>query len=188
MEAFLVSTGIVAVAEIGDKTQLLALMLSARFRKPWVIVTGILMATLLNHALAGLVGEWVSTLLAPNTLRWVLGLSFVGIALWTLKPDTLHTELNRLGAYGVLAVTFLAFFAAEMGDKTQLATVALAARYSQLSTVVAGTTLGMLLANAPVVLLGDRFASRMPLKQVRWIAAALFAAMGAAALIGLDLR
>ena len=188
MEAFLVSTGIVAIAEIGDKTQLLALMLSARFRKPWAIVVGIAIATLLNHALAGLLGEWVGTLLPPSTLRLVLALSFIGIALWTLKADTLDAGSSPRGAYGVLAVTFLAFFAAEMGDKTQLATVALAARYSELSPVVAGTTLGMLLANAPAVLLGDRFASRMPLKQIRWIAAALFAAMAAAALLGFDLR
>ena len=188
MEAFLVSTGIVVVAEIGDKTQLLALMLSARFRKPWVIITGILAATLLNHALAGLVGEWIRTLLAPNTLRFVVSLSFIAMAFWTLKPDRLDTGTSPLGPYGVLAVTFLAFFVAEMGDKTQLATVALAARYTNLTTVVAGTTLGMLLANAPAVLLGDAFASRMPLKQIRYIAAGMFAAMGVAALIGFHLQ
>ncbi|MEN3354677.1 MAG: Ca2+/H+ antiporter, family, partial [Betaproteobacteria bacterium] len=184
LEAFLVSTVIVAIAEIGDKTQLLALVLSARFRKPWVIVVGILAATLFNHALAGLLGEWIRASLSPQTLRLMLGVSFIAIAGWTLKPDTLERESHSLGTYGVFAVTLVAFFLAEIGDKTQIATVALAAKYTSLPAVVAGTTFGMLVANAPAVFLADRFAPKISFKVVRYIAAALFATMGIAVLVG----
>lgn len=184
MEAFLVSTGLVAVAEIGDKTQLLALVLGARYRKPWTIVGGILLATLLNHACAGALGGWVASALDPGALRWIVGLSFLAIAAWALKPDAADGDAPPPGRYGVLALTFVAFFLAEIGDKTQLATVALAARYAELAAVVAGTTLGMMLANTPAVFLADRFAARVPLHLVRLLAAGLFAATGIAALAG----
>jgi len=176
LNAFLVSTGTVALAEIGDKTQLLALLLAARFRKPWPIIAGILVATLLNHALAAWVGQLVAAWLTPNTLRWIVAASFIAIALWTLKPDTLDDE--RLPAHGAFIATVIAFFIAEIGDKTQVATVLLAARFDSLMMVVAGTTLGMLLANVPVVLLGSRFAQRLPLRAARTIAACLFLVLG----------
>jgi putative Ca2+/H+ antiporter (TMEM165/GDT1 family) len=175
MEAFLVSTGIVALAEIGDKTQLLSLVLAARFRKPWPIVLGILVATLVNHALAGAVGAWITTLLGPVTLRWVLGLSFLAMAAWMLIPDKL----------GVFGATLIAFFLAEMGDKTQIATVMLAARFDAYVWVVAGTTLGMMLANAPVVWLGERITRLVPLRVVHVVSALFFAGLGVVALIGL---
>jgi putative Ca2+/H+ antiporter (TMEM165/GDT1 family) len=184
LEAFLASTLVVAIGEIGDKTQLLSLMLAARFRKPWPISLGILAATLLNHALAGLMGAWISAAIAPDVLRWCLGISFLLIAAWALKPDTLEQQSDNLGKYGVFAVTFIAFFIAEIGDKTQLATVALAARYTDLVAVIAGTTTGMLLADIPVVFLGEKAAARIPLKFVRYAAAALFAVMGIATLAG----
>ncbi len=177
LNAFLVSTGTVALAEIGDKTQLLALLLAARFRKPWPIIAGILLATLLNHALAAWVGQMVAAWLTPNTLRWIVAASFIAIALWTLKPDTLDDE--RLPAHGAFIATVIAFFIAEIGDKTQVATVLLAARFDSLMMVVAGTTCGMLLANVPVVLLGSRFAHRLPLRAARTIAACLFLILGA---------
>jgi putative Ca2+/H+ antiporter (TMEM165/GDT1 family) len=173
----LLSAGTVALAEIGDKTQLLALLLAARFRKPLPIIVGILVATLLNHALAGWLGNLVAHWLTPQVLRWIVVASFIGIALWTLKPDTLD-ETESLPAHGALATTLVAFFLAEIGDKTQVATVLLAARYHPLWQVVAGTTVGMLLANVPVVLLGSRFASRLPLRAARIGAALLFLAMG----------
>ena len=178
MEAFplsaaVVSTGVVALAEIGDKTQLLALLLAARFRKPWPIVAGILVATLLNHALAGWLGALVAHWLRPDVLRWIVAGSFAAIALWTLKPDTLD-DGETLPARGAFIATTLAFFVAEIGDKTQIATVLLAAKYQPLWQVVAGTTVGMLLANVPVVLLGSRFADRLPLKAARHVAAAVF--------------
>ena len=178
MEAFplsaaVVSTGVVALAEIGDKTQLLALLLAARFRKPWPIVAGILVATLLNHALAGWLGALVARWLQPDVLRWIVAGSFAAIALWTLKPDTLD-DGETLPARGAFIATTLAFFVAEIGDKTQIATVLLAAKYQPLWQVVAGTTVGMLLANVPVVLLGSRFADRLPLKAARHVAAAVF--------------
>jgi putative Ca2+/H+ antiporter (TMEM165/GDT1 family) len=186
MEAFLVSTGIVALAEIGDKTQLLSLVLAARFRKPWPIVLGILVATLVNHALAGAVGAWITTLLGPVTLRWVLGLSFLAMAAWMLIPDKLDdedTQSNpRLGVFGA---TLIAFFLAEMGDKTQIATVMLAARFDAYVWVVAGTTLGMMLANAPVVWLGERITRLVPLRVVHVVSALFFAGLGVVALIGL---
>ncbi len=184
-EAFLVSTGIVALAEIGDKTQLLAFMLAARYRRPWPIVAGILVATLLNHAMAGALGAWLTTLLGPQGLRWILGIGFIVMAVWTLIPDKLDPEEVRVPRSGVFWATLVAFFLAEMGDKTQVATVALAAQYAALVAVVAGTTLGMLIANVPAVLLGERLAGRMPVRLVHGIAAALFAILGVATLLGL---
>ncbi len=171
------STGTVALAEIGDKTQLLALLLAARFRRPWPIVAGILVATLLNHALAAWLGALVAQWLQPSMLRWIVAGSFLAVALWTLKPDKLDGEGERLPARGAFVATTIAFFVAEIGDKTQVATVLLAARYSPLWEVVAGTTIGMLLANVPVVLLGSRFADRLPLKAARLVAAVVFAAL-----------
>ena len=177
LDALLVSTGTVALAEIGDKTQLLALLLAARFRKPWPIIIGILVATLLNHALAAWLGQLAAGWLTSQALRWIVAASFIGIALWTLKPDTMD-EGESLPARGAFIATTIAFFIAEIGDKTQVATVLLAAKYQPLWQVVAGTTVGMLLANVPVVLLGSRFAARLPLKAARWGAAALFAGLG----------
>lgn len=184
LEAFLVSAGVVALAEFGDKTQLLAFVLAARFRKPVPIVLGILCATLFNHALAGALGSWITSLVAPSTLRIALGLSFIAMAIWTLVPDRLDEGDAKLPHAGVFATTVVAFFAAEMGDKTQIATVALAARYHAFAWVVAGTTLGMMIANVPAVLVGGRLAHRLPLRLVHGVAAAIFAALGAAALIG----
>jgi len=184
MEAFLVSTGIVALAEIGDKTQLLAFILAAKFRKPAPIIIGILIATLANHGFAGAVGAWVTTLLGPETLRWVLGVSFIGMAIWTLVPDKLDEDDAKLAQLGVFGTTLVAFFLAEMGDKTQIATIALAAQYQSLAMVVAGTTLGMMLANVPAVILGDRIANRIPVRLVHGIAAAIFAVLGVATLLG----
>ena len=184
MDAFLVSTAIVALAEIGDKTQLLAFLLAAKFRRPWPIVLGILVATLANHAFAAAVGTWLTTLMGPQTLRWVLGLSFIAMAVWTLIPDKLDEDDAKLPRFGVFGATLIAFFLAEMGDKTQVATVALAAQYQMLVAVVAGTTLGMMIANVPAVLLGDRIAARMPVKLVHGIAAAIFLGLGIATLAG----
>ena len=184
MDAFFVSTAIVALAEIGDKTQLLAFILAARFRRPWPIVLGILVATLANHAFAAAVGTWLTTLMGPHTLRWVLGLSFIAMAVWTLIPDKFDEDEVRLPRLGVFGATLVAFFLAEMGDKTQIATVALAAQYQALVAVVAGTTLGMMIANVPAVLLGDRIATRMPVKLVHGIAAAIFLGLGIATLAG----
>ena len=185
MEAFLISTGIVALAEMGDKTQLLSLVLAARFRKPWPIVLGILVATLANHALAGAVGSWVTTLLGPQVLRWVLGLSFIAMAVWMLIPDKLDDEdADDAPRMGVFMTTVVAFFLAEMGDKTQIATVMLAAQYQAWAWVVAGTTLGMMLANAPVVWLGDAITRRVPLRLVHLVSAGIFAVLGALALLG----
>ena len=186
MEAFLVSTGIVALAEMGDKTQLLSLVLAARFRKPWPIVLGILVATLANHGLAGAVGSWVTTMLGPDVLRWVLGASFIAMAVWMLIPDKLDDdeEGNSAPRMGVFLTTVVAFFLAEMGDKTQIATVMLAAQYNAWFMVVAGTTLGMMLANAPVVWLGDAITQRVPLRLVHLISAGIFAVLGTLALLG----
>lgn len=184
MEAFLVSTGIVALAEIGDKTQLLAFILAAKFRKPLPIVLGILVATLANHGFAGALGTWITSLVDPHAMRWILGVSFIAMAVWTLIPDKFDEEDAQLAQYGVFVTTVIAFFLAEMGDKTQVATVALAAQYQSLVAVVAGTTLGMMIANVPAVLLGDRIAHRMPVKVVHRIAAAIFALIGIATLLG----
>lgn len=184
MEAFLVSTGIVALAEMGDKTQLLALILAARFKKPWPIVAGILVATLANHALAGAAGAWVTTLVGPQMLRWILGASFLAMAAWMLVPDKLDAdEDEKPPRYGVFFTTVLVFFLAEMGDKTQIATVMLAARYDAIASVVAGTTLGMMLANAPVVWLGERVTRLVPLRAVHIVSAIIFAALGLLALL-----
>jgi putative Ca2+/H+ antiporter (TMEM165/GDT1 family) len=182
MQAFVVSTGVVALAEIGDKTQLLAFMLAARFRRPLPITLGILAATLANHALAGVLGTWITRVLGPDVLRWILGASFIAMAIWTLIPDRLDAGEARVPRAGVFGTTLVAFFLAEMGDKTQIATVALAAQYQAFAAVVAGTTLGMMIANVPAVLLGRRIAHRMPLRLVRAIAAAMFAALGIATL------
>lgn len=184
MEAFLISTGIVALAEIGDKTQLLAFLLAAKFRKPIPIIIGILIATLANHSLAGGIGVWITSLLSPETLRWILGLSFLAMAAWTLIPDKLDEDETKLASLGVFGTTLIAFFLAEMGDKTQVATVALTANYTALAAVVAGTTLGMMIANVPAVYLGERAAQRIPTRLVHGIAAGLFALLGIATLFG----
>jgi putative Ca2+/H+ antiporter (TMEM165/GDT1 family) len=188
LEAFLLSTGIVSLAEIGDKTQLLAFILAAKFRRPLPIILGILIATLANHAFAGAVGSWITSLMAPEVLRWVLGLSFIGMAIWTLIPDKFDEEDAKLARFGVFGTTLIAFFLAEMGDKTQIATVALAAQYQAFFSVVAGTTLGMMIANVPAVLLGDRIANRIPVRIVHAIAAAIFGILGIATLLGMGER
>ena len=180
MQTLLVSTVAVAIAEIGDKTQLLSLILAARYRRPWPICAGILGATLLNHALAGSAGALVAQWLYPQVLEWLVAASFFAVAAWTLVPDKIDATAAEHGAgHGVLLATTIAFFLAEMGDKTQVATVVLAAQYTPLWQVVAGTTVGMLLANAPVVWLGARFADRLPLRAARIGAALLFAVLGA---------
>ena len=184
LEAFLVSTGVVALGEMGDKTQLLAIVLAALYRRPWPIVAGILVATLANHAAAGLVGGWVAQALGPELLRWVIGLSFLAMAGWMLIPDKLDDDpaaANR--RFGVFGTTVIAFFLAEMGDKTQIATVALAARYADVVQVVLGTTLGMMLANVPAVFLGDRIARKTSMRMVHGIAAAIFAILGVLTLL-----
>lgn len=178
-EAFLVSTGIVALGEMGDKTQLLAIVLAATFRRPWPIVAGIFVATLVNHAVAGALGGWAAQMMGPDVLRWVIGLSFLGMAVWMLIPDKLDGDgTARLKRFGVFGTTVVAFFLAEMGDKTQIATVALAARYPDVVQVVLGTTLGMMLANVPAVFLGDRIAAKVSMKLVHGIAAAIFCMLG----------
>jgi putative Ca2+/H+ antiporter (TMEM165/GDT1 family) len=184
LEAFLVSTGVVALGEIGDKTQLLALVLAARFRKPLPIIAGILVATLANHALAGFVGNLLRTFIPPGVLTWLVALSFFAVAIWALRPDTLDEEPPPATRWGIFGVTVVAFFLAEMGDKTQVATVVLAARFPSLLAVVLGTTLGMLLANVPVVLVGKAASAKIPFKAVRIAAAVLFAALGVYAIVG----
>jgi putative Ca2+/H+ antiporter (TMEM165/GDT1 family) len=178
MESFLVSISTVAIAEMGDRTQLLALMLAARYRKPWPILAGVFCATLANHAVAGLIGVRLGHYLTPVLLDGVVGVSMIGMALWTLKPDTLEEDSTGTRRTSAFAATTIAFFTAEIGDKTQIATVALAAAYSNLTAVVAGTTTGMLLANAPVVFLGKAFAQRLPLKALHYVASALFLVLG----------
>ncbi len=186
MEAFLISTSLVALAEMGDKTQLLALILAVRFRKPWPIVAGILVATLVNHALAGALGAWVTTVLGPVWLRWILGLSFLAMAAWMLIPDQFDDDEDdsRAPRWGVFGTTVIAFFLAEMGDKTQIATVMLAAQYQAWAWVVAGTTLGMMLANVPVVWLGERMTRRIPIRLVHLVSAGIFVVLGLAVLFG----
>ena len=185
MESLLVSTGVVALAEIGDKTQLLAFILAARFKKPLPIIAGILVATLVNHGLAGALGAWITTTISPAILRWVLGLSFLGMAVWTMIPDEIEAEESNVAKrFGVFGATLITFFLAEMGDKTQLATVALAAHYGTPVVVVLGTTLGMLIADVPAVFVGDKLATKIPMKLVHSVAAAIFALLGAATLIG----
>lgn len=186
MDAFLISTGLVALAEMGDKTQLLALLLAARFRKPIPILLAIFAATLLNHALAAALGQWVSSLLGDQLLRWLLGLSFLAMAGWMLIPDQLDDESDSIQKWqklGVFGATFVLFFIAEIGDKTQIATVALAARFDAIVPVLMGTTVGMMLANAPAVFIGDKMAGRLPLKWIHGVAALIFAGLGLAVLL-----
>ena len=185
MESLLVSTGVVALAEIGDKTQLLAFILAARFKKPAPIILGILVATLINHGLAGALGAWITSAVTPEILRWVLGLSFIGMAIWTMIPDKIEEEETKVAQkFGVFGATLITFFLAEMGDKTQIATVAMVAHYAAPLMVVIGTTLGMLIADVPAVLIGDKLANKIPMKLVHSIAAAIFAILGIATLFG----
>lgn len=188
MEAFFISTGIVTLAEMGDKTQLLSLILAARFRQPWPIVWGILVATLANHALAGAFGAWVTTLLGPEWLRWILAASFMAMAAWMLVPDKLEDEgaAGESPRWGVFGTTLIAFFLAEMGDKTQIATIMLAAQYQAWAWVVLGTTLGMMLANVPVIWLGEHLTRRIPLQMVHVVSAIIFAVLGVLVLVRWD--
>ncbi len=186
-QSILVSTGVVTLAEMGDKTQLLAFLLAAKYKKPVPIILGILFATILNHGLAGLLGSWITHLLSPEILRWVLGLSFIAMALWTLVPDKIDDDETSFGAKsGVFITTLVTFFLAEMGDKTQVATVAMAAHYSSPIMVVLGTTLGMMLADVPAVFLGNSFAKKLPLKLIHSIAAGIFFVMGVLVLLKID--
>jgi putative Ca2+/H+ antiporter (TMEM165/GDT1 family) len=178
MEAFLISTGVVALGEMGDKTQLLAMLLAARFKRPLPIVLGIFTATVVNHAAAGALGGWVASALGPDILRWVIGVSFIAMAGWMLIPDKIDDSEGSSARYGVFVTTVIAFFLAEMGDKTQIATVALAARYADLVQVVAGTTLGMLIADVPAVFVGDRLAKKISMPWVHGVAAVIFAVLG----------
>jgi putative Ca2+/H+ antiporter (TMEM165/GDT1 family) len=187
MEALLLSTGVVALAEIGDKTQLLAFILAARFKKPLPIIAGILVATLVNHGLAGAFGAWITSVVSPDLMRWVLGGSFIGMAVWTLIPDKIEEEETQVAKHlGVFGATLVTFFLAEMGDKTQIATVALAAHYATPLMVIAGTTLGMLIADVPAVFVGNKFAAKIPMKLVHSIAAGIFAVMGLLTLVQAD--
>lgn len=189
MESLFVSTGVVALAEIGDKTQLLAFILAARFKKPVPIIAGILCATVINHGMAGALGAWITSILTPEILRWVLGFSFIGMAIWTLIPDKIDDEETQVAQnFGVFGATLIAFFLAEMGDKTQIATIAMAAHYANPVLVVIGTTLGMLIADVPAVFVGDRLAAKIPMKLVHGIAAAIFALLGLATLLGAGAR
>jgi Ca2+/H+ antiporter, TMEM165/GDT1 family len=187
LTAFLISIGVVALAEIADKTQLLALVLAARFRRPWPIILGILLATLANHFFAGAVGTFITRSVGPAVLRWALGLSFLAMAVWTLIPDKLDGDAKHTTRYGVFGTTLISFFLVEMGDKTQIATVALAAKYDALVAVVMGTTIGMMIANVPAVLLGNVAAEKLPVRFVHGLAALIFAALGIAMLLGLDI-
>ncbi len=187
MTAWLVSIGVVALAEIADKTQLLALVLAARFRKPWPIILGIFCATLANHFLAGAAGTFITRAIGADTMRWVLGVSFLAMAVWTLIPDKYDATKEHGTRFGVFGTTLIAFFLVEMGDKTQIATVALAAKYDALVSVVMGTTIGMMIANVPAVLLGSVAAEKLPVRVVHGIAATIFAVLGIALLTGFDL-
>jgi putative Ca2+/H+ antiporter (TMEM165/GDT1 family) len=189
MESLLVSTGVVALAEIGDKTQLLAFILAARFKKPLPIIAAILAATLVNHGLAGVLGAWITSSVRTDVLRWILGASFIAMAVWTMIPDSIEAQESHAAArFGVFGATFVTFFLAEMGDKTQLATIAMTAHYAAPLLVVIGTTVGMLVADVPAVLVGDKLATKIPMKIVRSAAAALFAALGVATLLGAGAR
>lgn len=189
MESLLVSTGVVALAEIGDKTRLLAFILAARFKKPLPIIAGILAATVVNHGLAGALGAWITATITPEVLRWVLGASFIGMAIWTMIPDEIEEEETKVAKrFGVFGATLITFFLAEMGDKTQIATVALAAHYASPVMVVVGTTLGMLIADVPAVFVGDKLAAKIPMKLVHSIAAGVFALLGLATLLGAGSR
>jgi len=185
MESLLVSTGVVALAEIGDKTQLLAFILAARFKKPVPIILGILAATIVNHGLADALGAWITSTVSPEILRWVLGASFIGMAIWTMIPDKIEEEETQIAKrFGVFGATLITFFLAEMGDKTQIATVAMAAHYASPLLVVIGTALGMLIADVPAVFVGDKLANKIPMKLVHSIAAGVFALLGIATLLG----
>ena len=186
MEAFLISTGVVALAEIGDKTQLLALVLAAKYRRPVPIILGILVATLLNHAAAGVVGAWLAAWLGEELLRWILGLSFIAMAFWMLVPDKLDDEETKPARFGVFLSTLIAFFVVEIGDKTQIATIALGARFHDVLAVTIGTTLGMMIANVPAVLLGEVAAKKLPMRLVHGVAAAIFAVLGLLVLLRAD--
>jgi Ca2+/H+ antiporter, TMEM165/GDT1 family len=187
MESLIISTGVVALAEVGDKTQLLAFILAARFKKPIPIILGILVATIVNHGLAGALGAWITASISPEVLRWVLGLSFIAMAIWTLIPDEIEEDETKIAArFGVFGATLITFFLAEMGDKTQIATVALAAHYAAPMLVVIGTTLGMLIADVPAVFAGEKLANKIPMKLVHGIAAAIFAVMGVLTLFKID--
>ncbi|MCC6206794.1 MAG: TMEM165/GDT1 family protein [Gammaproteobacteria bacterium] len=187
MEAFLVSTGVVALAEMGDKTQLLSLLLAARYRQPVAIILGILCATLANHAAAAALGAWITAYIGYDNLRWIIGISFIGMALWMLIPDRLDDTAEKPLRLGVFATTVVAFFLAEMGDKTQVATVALAAQYTVFYSVVAGTTLGMMLANVPAVLLGEGITRKLPLPLIHGAAALIFVVLGAVILMNANM-
>jgi putative Ca2+/H+ antiporter (TMEM165/GDT1 family) len=184
MEAFTISTASIALGELGDKTQLLALILATRFRKPMAVLSGIFVAALLNNIVACLLGEWAGKLLSPQVLRWVLGISFLAMAAWALIPDKMDEEVHLRGAYGVFALTAATFFIAEMGDKTQIVALALAAKYNALLAVVAGTTLGIMIVNVPTVLFAERATRWVPLKLVRLIAAGIYAVLGVLTLLG----
>lgn len=184
MDAFLISTSVVALAEVGDKTQLLAFLLAARFKRRTPIIAGIFVATLINHGFAGFLGQWLGNLLTPEVLRWALGLSLLAMAVWILIPDKLDEEDTHLALFGVFGTTVVAFFMAEMGDKTQVATIVLAAQYDALLAVVAGTTLGMMIANVPAVVLGKKVANALPTQKVHQVAAAIFAMLGILTLLG----
>jgi putative Ca2+/H+ antiporter (TMEM165/GDT1 family) len=187
VNSFFVSAAVVAVAEIGDKTQLLALVLASKFRKPIPIILGILVATLANHAAAAAIGTWLTRMIGPDVMRWFLGISFIAMGIWTLipdKPDLQDKKPSPKDGWGVFGTTLTAFFLLEMGDKTQIATVVLAAKYSNLALVTAGTTFGMMLANVPAVLLGDVAAKKLPLAFVRTVAALIFVVLGVVALFG----
>ena len=185
MDSLLISTGVVALAEMGDRTQLLAFILAARFKKPVPIILGILAATIINHGLVGALGAWITSMVNPEVLRWILGVSFIGMAIWTLIPDKIEEEETQVAKHlGVFGATFITFFLAEMGDKTQLATIALAAHYAAPLAVVVGTTLGMLIADVPAVFVGNKFAKKIPMKLVHSIAAVIFAVLGVATLLG----
>lgn len=187
LESLFVSTGVIALAEIGDKTQLLAFLLAARFKKPVPIILGILIATIFNHGLAGALGSWVTQAVSPEILRWVLGCSFIGMAIWTLIPDKIEEEETQIAQkFGVFGATLVTFFLAEMGDKTQLATVFMAAHYQSAILVVIGTTLGMLIADVPAVFIGNKFSNKIPMKLIHGVAALVFAAMGIATLLKID--
>ncbi len=186
MYEFLISTAIVALAEMGDKTQLLALLLAARFRKPVPILIAILLATIINHGVSAVIGQWITTVLSPEILLWIVSIGFIAMAAWMLVPDQLDDEsenINKWQKYGVFGATFVLFFLAEIGDKTQIATVALAARFGSIFWVTAGTTLGMMLANAPAVFIGNKLADKLPISLIHKIGAAIFFLLGVGALV-----
>lgn len=184
----LLSTGVVALAEMGDKTQLLAFLLAARFKKPIPIILGIFAATVINHGFAGALGAWITTVLSPTALGWILGISFIAMAIWTLKPDEIEEDEAKIaGRFGVFGATTITFFLAEMGDKTQIATVALAANYSSILLVVIGTTLGMMIADVPAVFIGTKFAQKVSMKLVHGIAALVFAVLGVITLLNVTI-